>query len=1068
MTNPLPFLPCAPMRRLTLALFLLCFLAVGGYPAEAPKRSFDIPAGDALVTLKQFIAQSGAQLLYSADEAEGVRTYPVKGTFSAHDALNVMLARTVLVSMRDESTGTLTVHRSSSRPAAPPPPPRSSGAGSLTGSVSNQATGNLLTGALVEVLNTGKSALTDATGRFILYDLPVGVHTIEVSYLGLDSVRQPATIAGGRQAVLDFELTSAIYQLEAFQVSGEREGNALALTAQRNADNVKNIAALDAYGNLPNLSAGELAIRLPGVAALLDNEGNVTGVLIRGTPADMNRVTVDGNLIANSGGYNRSFQMHSMTGAMFEQLEVTKGQTPDRSADSVGGNVNLVTRSSLNMKEKRRINYNLGARWASPLFDYTPSREAHRIHPQINFSYQEVFDAWGGERNLGVSLNMFYSENVNAPNVINYDYQNTTALPSYLFNYTDITRYANRKQTSFNLKTEYRVSPATKLQLSVIYNDADEFANTEFHARAFANQAIASFEPGYTATFVEARPVAGSAVELRSLLQGFFNRTRSFDLGAEHKWSRWEVDYNVAYSQSHVNLNHAKDNSGGAFNMRALNVGWTLDTSDPADPVFRQTAGPDITDPASYINSFVITNLLRDSDRDSEVWNARLNATYQVDARFPLQLKGGAYFREQFSGLLDRSRRYNYIGSAPLPSGTAEPVAVEKRWGLDLPFVHPSLVNRQVGDASLWREDVYYRESQKYTGTNNATERINAGYIMARARFDHLGVVAGVRTEETKVRGFGYVRVTPGTVAEFPDPAARAEHDWNNPVTNTGSYTRSFPSVHLSYDLTKNLKARASWSTSFGRPAINNLLPTATINATANSQTVTIGNPALGPQYSKNIDLALEYYFRPAGLVSVGYFRKNISDYILTSQIGVVGDGPDNGFLGDYAGYQLLSRSNAGKAEIDGWEFDYRQQLTFLPGYMKGLSLSANYTYLATEGDFGENAVRSTGEVAGFIPRTANASLSYRYGRFGARVLVNYTSSYLQTFAAAEARRLYRTSRTVVNAGVTFSIRPSLTLFCDVANVFDEAQQTYRYVPSQTAMVASSGPAITFGVTGRY
>jgi outer membrane receptor protein involved in Fe transport len=118
---------------------------------------------------------------------------------------------------------------------------------------------------------------------------------------------------------------------------------------------IKNVVALDAFGNLPNMSAGELAVRLPGVASQFDDEGNVTGVIIRGSPSTMNRVNVDGNLMSNVGGFSRQFQTHSLTGAMFEQLEVIKGHTPDQTADSLGGTVNLKTRSPLSMKEKRRF-----------------------------------------------------------------------------------------------------------------------------------------------------------------------------------------------------------------------------------------------------------------------------------------------------------------------------------------------------------------------------------------------------------------------------------------------------------------------------------------------------------------------------------------------------------------------------------------------------------------------------------------------------------------------------------------------------------------------------------------
>ena len=295
---------------------------------------------------------------------------------------------------------------------------------------------------------------------------------------------------------------------------------------------------------------------------------------------------------------------------------------------------------------------------------------------------------------------------------------------------------------------------------------------------------------------------------------------------------------------------------------------------------------------------------------------------------------------------------------------------------------------------------------------------------------------------------------------------ARAAHDWDNPVTNNGRYTKYFPSVHLTYDITPNFKTRASWSTSFGRPSFASLVPSATISDP--NETVTINNPALEPQYSRNIDVTAEYYFRPAGLISVGYFKKDISDYIATRDIGQVGSGNDNGFEGDYVGYTLRSQSNSGTAKIEGWEFDYRQQFSFLPGWLKGLGASANFTYLTTEGDYGETAVRSTSEVADFIPKTGNASLYYNYRGFGVRVLVNYTGEYLEDFSDTAARLRYRMSRTVVNLGLSYQLRPQMTLFCDISNLFDEPQRFYRYRPSQIERYTYNNPAITFGISGRF
>ena len=133
--------------------------------------------------------------------------------------------------------------------------------GVVTGSISNAGTGNLLEGAKVEIPALGLVVLADNTGRYVLTGVSAGTHEVVASYLGLDVARSSVVVGAGQRAVRDFDLTAAIYKLQEFKVTGEREGNALALTAQRNAANVKNVVALDAYGNLPNMSAGELADR---------------------------------------------------------------------------------------------------------------------------------------------------------------------------------------------------------------------------------------------------------------------------------------------------------------------------------------------------------------------------------------------------------------------------------------------------------------------------------------------------------------------------------------------------------------------------------------------------------------------------------------------------------------------------------------------------------------------------------------------------------------------------------------------------------------------------------------
>lgn len=90
------------------ALFLVHFVL--GFAADAV-RTFDVPAGDAATTLKQAAKQGGVEIVFPAATVRGVRTAPVKGEFTAREAINRMLSETELVLVQDERTGALTVNR---------------------------------------------------------------------------------------------------------------------------------------------------------------------------------------------------------------------------------------------------------------------------------------------------------------------------------------------------------------------------------------------------------------------------------------------------------------------------------------------------------------------------------------------------------------------------------------------------------------------------------------------------------------------------------------------------------------------------------------------------------------------------------------------------------------------------------------------------------------------------------------------------------------------------------------------------------------------------------------------
>jgi len=108
------------MKNVCRLLVVIAFTSLAG-AAEAVKRSFDVPAGDALVSLRIFAEQSGQEIVYPGDVVRGTRTNAIKGEFAARDALDRMLGGTELGAAQSRN-GILAVSRVSGPNAARPAP----------------------------------------------------------------------------------------------------------------------------------------------------------------------------------------------------------------------------------------------------------------------------------------------------------------------------------------------------------------------------------------------------------------------------------------------------------------------------------------------------------------------------------------------------------------------------------------------------------------------------------------------------------------------------------------------------------------------------------------------------------------------------------------------------------------------------------------------------------------------------------------------------------------------------------------------------------------------------------
>lgn len=111
----MPSLPISLLRRaarfrLPLLGIILSVLCATSFAADA-KRNFDVPAGAAGETLKNFAHQADREIVFAPETVGGVNTRAVKGEFEPKEALDLMLTSTGLVATQDVQTGAFAVKK---------------------------------------------------------------------------------------------------------------------------------------------------------------------------------------------------------------------------------------------------------------------------------------------------------------------------------------------------------------------------------------------------------------------------------------------------------------------------------------------------------------------------------------------------------------------------------------------------------------------------------------------------------------------------------------------------------------------------------------------------------------------------------------------------------------------------------------------------------------------------------------------------------------------------------------------------------------------------------------------
>ena len=160
--------PFVRLIAICLALFFAsCYTPTAQAQAKADLKSVDVPAGDALTTLKELSSQVGGRLLYTTESVSGVQTRAVKGQMTAAEALEIMLADTGLVAVSDPKTGAVAVRRENEAEVKNVSRAIAEGSGRPGQSVKNENVGGEEVVKMPEYMVTGRKSLNTDIRRTI-------------------------------------------------------------------------------------------------------------------------------------------------------------------------------------------------------------------------------------------------------------------------------------------------------------------------------------------------------------------------------------------------------------------------------------------------------------------------------------------------------------------------------------------------------------------------------------------------------------------------------------------------------------------------------------------------------------------------------------------------------------------------------------------------------------------------------------------------------------------------------------------------------------------------------------
>ena len=889
------------------------------------------------------------------------------------------------------------------------------GQGTVKGVISDESDKTPLIAVNIVIKGTTIGTVTNYNGEFV-FPLKAGTYTLQLSYIGYETVEETITIEDDQIIEFNKELSPVTFMGEEVVITMQARGQLSAVNQQLRSNQIINVVSAERIRELPDENAAQAISRLPGIHL----DGNK--VVIRGIESKMNKIMINGIEMPSSEQNTRASDLSIVSANMLSGIEVYKTLTPDMDADAIGGIVNLRLReakSGFHSSITAQGSYNqLNSIYGGTKLwgDVSNRFLNNRLGALLNLNYEtrNGGDDWitvgYREHNssaIGEGVYMLNSlsvrdqekttRNIGGSLVIDYDLPNGQLVFTNMISHTtpeetlyrdDLSIGANyhtvilqrNKYTSLLLNNSLRLEQQlgiVKLDASISRVSLDKEYDFRYQNRF---RQTGDPLPFYPDSITESRKLQMEPWEVYSALNpgadmnAKYYETTSIPTNYDEK--QWMADLNLQIPLRISDNIDVKIKLGGKYLRKDRNY----------DEQNMQDYYAVVMDPLKAdMMDWLLSNDLIESEANNGLYFFRFRDNdYQHGDNF--MNSNGKYYMD-------------WIIDADL---------MDEFW-LEHVDQNPE-TTLLVSDSRDGREDYW------------GWERLAAGYAMAEINLGkRLTIIPGVRFEQLHNEYSAY-KISQNTM-----------YNWaiEDTLTKPADNNNLLPHLHLRYRITDWWDFRFSYNHTLSRPDYDHAIPLVyyhEINLSGNA-----GNPYIKPAVSENFDANFTFYSRKMGLITIGGYMKRI-DGIFYMQPTLIKNIPDTTIIAEFPieTYPSLLNNSTDfyvnspyTAYVRGLEVEWQSNFSWLRAPFNGIVLNANYTHVWSETKYMQDRIRYEPVPGSFIPQPvevdtfyenrllhqaddiANVSLGYDYKGFSARVSFRFQGNVISQIGTRPEENSY-------------------------------------------------------------